>query len=426
MSDTVICVEHLSKLYRIGKTTGHRDTLREALAEGWLNLRRSVKARSSSTSDGKEMFWALQDVSFSVPQGTVLGIIGKNGAGKSTLLKVLSRITEPTSGVAYVSGRIGSLLEVGTGFHPELTGRENIYLNGTILGMRRKEIARHFDEIVAFSGIEKFLETPVKRYSSGMYVRLAFAVAAHLEPEVLLVDEVLAVGDAEFQRKCLGKMQQVAHAGRTVLFVSHNMGAVNALTERCIYLRNGQIAADDMSGKVIEQYLTETQGQHPGGTQSVDLYRREFAPHTPVRTTAIWVNDSSLEAAPIAMGESFAVHVEIQAIERIADANVTIVLKNSRSDRVAVLFSWDREFFLTCEPGVHVVKAQVQDLELPPGRYVVDVGINQSAQTTAYDLIVDYPAFSIATSSGMKHWIDRSWGAVHTSAVDWSLLNPAQ
>ena len=208
----------------------------------------------SSTPDDTDL-WALRDVSFEVKRGEVVGIIGRNGAGKSTLLKILSRITEPTAGSAKIHGRVGSLLEVGTGFHPELTGRENIYLNGAILGMRRAEIERKFDEIVAFAEIERFLDTPVKRYSSGMYVRLAFAVAAHLEPEILLVDEVLAVGDAQFQKKCLGKMGDVAKEGRTVLFVSHNMVAVQTLCQRAFWLDSGQLKAQGEVGTIVTTYL---------------------------------------------------------------------------------------------------------------------------------------------------------------------------
>ena len=212
--------------------------------------------------DQIEEFWALKDVSFEVQEGEVLGIIGRNGAGKSTLLKILSRITEPTSGRITLRGRVASLLEVGTGFHPELTGRENIFLNGAILGMSRAEIRKKFDEIVAFAEIEKFLDTPVKRYSSGMYVRLAFAVAAHLEPEILIVDEVLAVGDAEFQKKCLGKMNEVSRRdGRTVLFVSHNMAAVTQLTERAILLSHGSIAHSGECQSVVQFYLAESRGR---------------------------------------------------------------------------------------------------------------------------------------------------------------------
>jgi lipopolysaccharide transport system ATP-binding protein len=234
-----ITAAHLSKMYHIGRNRS--GSVRETI------MQRSFSFFSKQKNDPTE-FWALKDVSFDVQPGEVLGIIGKNGAGKSTLLKILSRITDPTEGRVVINGRVSSLLEVGTGFHPELTGRENIFLNGAILGMKRAEIKNKFDEIVSFSGIEQFIDTPVKRYSSGMYVRLAFAVAAHLEPEILIVDEVLAVGDAEFQKKCLGKMKDVSEQkGRTVLFVSHNMSAVNSLCTRCILMKNGKI---DFTGNV--------------------------------------------------------------------------------------------------------------------------------------------------------------------------------
>ncbi len=248
MSDIAIRVENLSKRYRIGALQQRHDTLRDAL----------VAAFNVGTFERSnvETLWVLRDVSFEVQRGEVVGIIGRNGAGKTTLLKILSRITEPTSGRAEIHGRVGSLLEVGTGFHPELTGRENIYLNGAILGMKKAEIERKFDEIVAFAEIEKFLDTPVKRYSSGMYVRLAFAVAAHLEPEILLVDEVLAVGDAAFQKKCLGKMDDVTRGGRTVLFVSHNMGAVQHLCGRGLVLESGRIVFEGRTRGAVERYLS--------------------------------------------------------------------------------------------------------------------------------------------------------------------------
>ncbi|MGB7077138.1 MAG: ABC transporter ATP-binding protein [Xanthobacteraceae bacterium] len=241
----IIEVENLSKRYRLGQFNAR------SLREEFERLFR----RGNGVADERE-FWALRDVSFTVARGEVVGIIGRNGAGKSTLLKILSRVTEPTGGFARIRGRVASLLEVGTGFHPELTGRENIYLNGAILGMTRAEIKKKFDEIVDFSGVEKFIDTPVKRYSSGMYVRLAFAVAAHLEPEVLIVDEVLAVGDAEFQKKCLGKMRGVAKEGRTILFVSHNLGAVGNLCKRTILVQEGNIVCDGASNEVIGDYLS--------------------------------------------------------------------------------------------------------------------------------------------------------------------------
>ncbi len=261
--EVVIRAEGLGKKYIIGHETEReryaalRDVAAHVARNVWKRTVDAARGRSIVRGEATEEFWALKDVSFDVKRGEVLGIIGRNGAGKSTLLKILSRITEPTEGRVSIAGRVASLLEIGTGFHPELTGRENIYLNGAILGMNRSEIKRKFDEIIDFSGVEKFIDTPVKRYSSGMHVRLAFSVAAHLEPEILIVDEVLAVGDAEFQKKCLGKMEEVAESrGRTVLFVSHNMAAVQALCGKCILLRDGQLASIGAAADVIELYLS--------------------------------------------------------------------------------------------------------------------------------------------------------------------------
>ncbi len=280
MSDVIITVDRLSKRYRLGQIGA--TTLREFAERLWQRLRgrdpqahmsrigekglgaalaetrNSGRSGSSERNDSLDEIWALRDVSFEVKRGEVLGIIGRNGAGKSTLLKMLSRITEPTSGRAIIRGRVASLLEVGTGFHPELTGRENIYLNGAILGMRKAEIDRKFDEIVAFSEVERFIDTPVKRYSSGMYVRLAFAVAAHLEPEILILDEVLAVGDAAFQKKCLGKMGDVAKEGRTVLLVSHNMATIQGLCGRCLVLERGRVAFSGEPAVAVEVYMQNT------------------------------------------------------------------------------------------------------------------------------------------------------------------------
>jgi lipopolysaccharide transport system ATP-binding protein len=250
----VIEAEGLSKRYRIGQLQAAYGTLRESVVRGTKRL------VGRGEPHHRDEIWALRDVSFDVGEGEVLGVIGRNGAGKSTLLKVLTRITTPTEGRATIRGRVGSLLEVGTGFHPELTGRENIFLNGSILGMKRREIQRKFEEIVDFSGIPKFIDTPVKRYSSGMYVRLAFSVAAHLEPEILLVDEVLAVGDAEFQQRCLGRMEDLSGTGRTVLFVSHNMQAVNQLCDRAILLEDGKIARSGEPSDVVTYYLHSAQG----------------------------------------------------------------------------------------------------------------------------------------------------------------------
>src|SRR5438445_3846127 len=257
MSNIAIRVDDLSKQYTIGLAQRRHDTLRDQIMDSLRSIFRSNGHRFAfgQRSDSSTTIWALKDISFEIKHGEVVGVIGRNGAGKSTLLKILSRITEPTTGRVEIYGRIGSLLEVGTGFHGELTGRENIYLNGAILGMRRGEIENKFDQIVAFAEVEKFIDTPVKRYSSGMYVRLAFAVAAHLEPELLIVDEVLSVGDAAFQRKCLGKMSDVAREGRTVVFVSHNMIAVQQLCHRAVWLDEGRIRCDGPSTHVVAEYL---------------------------------------------------------------------------------------------------------------------------------------------------------------------------
>jgi len=289
MSDVVIQVENLGKIYRIGRAQRRHDTLRDFVADCGLriaNLARRNPTSEAHNPNADDRIWALKGVSFEVKQGEVVGIIGRNGAGKSTLLKILSRITEPTEGRARVKGRVRSLLEVGTGFHPELTGRENIYLSGAILGMKKAEIDRKFDEIVDFSGVEKFLDTPVKRYSSGMQVRLGFAVAAHLEPEVLLVDEVLAVGDAEFQKKCLGKMEGVAKEGRTVLFVSHQMNAVRTLCRTCMLLKDGVLSLRGEPEPVIARYLGSDSSNHQW-VASGDHSRLANPYFTPTRMTIV-------------------------------------------------------------------------------------------------------------------------------------------
>lgn len=273
---TAISVQGISKMYRIG-ASHPSGTLRESVAETVSRPIRRLQARlhGEPLADRDDIFWALNDVSFEVQHGEVLGLIGRNGAGKSTLLKILSGITEPTGGRAELRGRVGSLLEVGAGFHPELTGRENVFLNGAILGMSRAEIRRKFDEIVAFAEIDQFLDTPVKRYSSGMFVRLAFAVAAHLEPEILLVDEVLAVGDVAFQKKCLGKMDDVARAGRTIIFVSHNVGAIRALCSRAILLRGGRVISDGAAAETVAEYLNML--ENSGAESLLDKKERKGA-----------------------------------------------------------------------------------------------------------------------------------------------------
>ena len=281
MNDIAIRVEGLSKQYRIGKRERYRtlrDALNDSVAAPFRRLRCMLSGSGSEQKpNSSDRFWALKDVSFEIPRGSVVGVIGRNGAGKSTLLKILSRITEPTEGYAEVRGRVSSLLEVGTGFHQELTGRENVYLNGAILGMKKAEIERKFDEIVAFAEVEKFIDTPVKHYSSGMYVRLAFAVAAHLEPEILIVDEVLAVGDQRFQEKCLNRMGEVSKLGRTIIFVSHSMPSIQRLCERVIVLENGAVSMDASAQTAVSEYLS-------GPRQST--YHGAASPSTPVISRA--------------------------------------------------------------------------------------------------------------------------------------------
>ncbi len=306
MGDAAIRVEGLGKQFRIGELRRGLN-LRETMAAGARGALRRL--RSPRPGGGGDRFWALRGVSFEVPRGQAVGIIGGNGAGKSTLLKILSRITEPTEGDAWIHGRVGSLLEVGTGFHLELTGRENTYLNGAILGMKRREISARFDEIVDFSGIERFIDTPVKQYSTGMYLRLAFAVAAHLEPEVLIVDEVLAVGDAAFQQKCLGKMSGVAREGRTVLFVSHNMAAVQMLCSSAILLRGGRMECSGPVGEVVSRYL---HGVERASTRSL-AERTDRSGRGEVRLAGVEVStDGPLPSAVLATGRTavFAFHLE--------------------------------------------------------------------------------------------------------------------
>jgi lipopolysaccharide transport system ATP-binding protein len=321
MSDAIISVSNLGKCYHIAHQANRPryTALRDVVAEKLKSLFPRGKPEAGSR-DSIEHFWALKDVSFEVKRGEVVGIIGRNGAGKSTLLKILSRITEPTEGEALLRGRVASLLEVGTGFHPELTGRENILLNGAILGMSRVEIRTKFDEIVAFAEIEKFLDTPVKRYSSGMYVRLAFAVAAHLEPEILIVDEVLAVGDAEFQKKCLGKMQDVASGGRTVLFVSHNMAAISKLCQKCILLNAGEVKRVGPTEEIIPHYLTNN-GQAEGIRTWADTPKKNQDPRFKIRALRIMGPDG-INTGHVDGGKPITIEVEYQILERLSQFRV--------------------------------------------------------------------------------------------------------
>jgi homopolymeric O-antigen transport system ATP-binding protein len=328
MSDVAVRVEDLGKLYRIGAAETYA-TFRESLMQFLTApFRRPGKLNGGNGYDAEttDRIWALSDVSFEIEPGEVVGIIGRNGAGKSTLLKILSRITEPTRGFAEIHGRVGSLLEVGTGFHGELSGRENIYLNGAILGMKKSEIERKFDEIVAFAEVEKFIDTPVKRYSSGMYLRLAFAVAAHLEPDILIVDEVLAVGDASFQKKCLGKMEDVAKQGRTVLFVSHNMAAVAQLCEKVVWLENGRSHKIGLAEDVVKEYMTDDNEQiaerrwtHPGDAPGDDR----------VRLLAVRAVQNELVTSVIDINEPSQIEIEFAVLQDVRNLLTGIEVINS-------------------------------------------------------------------------------------------------
>jgi lipopolysaccharide transport system ATP-binding protein len=378
----IIEVEGLSKQYRVGaaRAAYSYETLRDVLAGAFSAPVRRLAGRGAAP---EQTFWALRGVSFEVRPGEVLGVIGRNGAGKSTLLKLLSRITEPTAGRVKLYGRIGSLLEVGTGFHPELTGRENIFLNGAILGMKRAEIARKFDEIVAFAEVERFLDTPVKRYSSGMYTRLAFAVAAHLEPEILLVDEVLAVGDAAFQQKCLGKMGEVAREGRTVLFVSHNMGAVLQLCTRAAVLAGGELVMDGEVRPAVSKYLSETRA-----SGSVAAFEDE--PDRDVKILSVAV--VSPAGAPIAAwphNEPFDLLIRYRVTNWKVGSYVCVDVFNESETRL--LWSSDvssvGEMSVVRPPGLYEARARVPGQVLSPGRYYFTAAIFAPSRGNAFDLV---------------------------------------
>ncbi len=376
MSDIAIRVDHLSKRYRIGAPALQYRTLRETLVDG---LKKPLRRLKVGRDDSANTVWALKDVSFDVKQGQVLGIVGKNGAGKSTLLKILARVTDPSEGLGEVHGRVGSLLEVGTGFHPELTGRENIYLNGAILGMRRGEIERKFDEIVEFSEVGKFLDTPVKRYSSGMYLRLAFAVAAHLEPEILVVDEVLAVGDAEFQRKCLGKMSDVAQQGRTVLFVSHNMSAILRLTSETLVIEKGRLALRAPSAQAVDYYLSNGFAQESERTWDADEVPTSCAPFRPVALRV--VNTQGKATDTFRSVEPLVIEMEYQLDEPVTGLRVGIYLMTTRGETIFTSFDTDDpvafERLGTRGAGHYRSRCLIPADFLNEGRFVI--GVNASS-----------------------------------------------
>jgi len=379
---SAIQAEGLGKLYHVGSLVPRQDTLRDALARG---ARRLARWSRDGSRDGEGTFWALREVAFEVGRGEVVGLIGNNGAGKSTLLKILARITEPTTGWARVEGRIGSLLEVGTGFHSELTGRENLYLAGAILGMKRAEIARKFDEIVAFAEVERFVDTPVKRYSSGMYLRLAFAVAAHLEPEILLVDEVLAVGDARFQKKCLGKMRDISEReGRTVLFVSHNMNAVQRLCGRCLLLDGGELVLQGPTPEVVARHLGSGAAAEAERWIALTGPRRSGTGEARFRALRYGSGSEAAAGQPYSGGPlELLLDIEAAEARTVSGLGVTLYDRNGTKLVNADILSLGRVVAL--RPGHNRIRLRIEALHLNPGTYVLGLWLADSGGT-----VLDY------------------------------------
>ncbi|HEY2663110.1 MAG TPA: ABC transporter ATP-binding protein [Candidatus Binataceae bacterium] len=396
--EPVIKTRGLGKRYRIGEVPPYR-TLREGIVEAFEatagRLFGSTSRRESGVSD---MFWAIRDISFEVMPGEVVGLVGGNGAGKSTLLKVLSRVTTPTAGSAELNGRVGTLLEVGTGFHLELSGRENVFLSGAILGMKRAEIARKFDQIVAFAGVEQFIDTPVKHYSSGMHVRLAFAVAAHLESEILLVDEVLAVGDAIFQRKCLGKMGEVAKEGRTILFVSHNMAAIESLCSSAILLERGRITAIDKPDRVVDQYSRLGVDQPAGRADLRNHSGRHPAAHQKRAMTEVVVSGVSGDIGVVRTGQRLVVEVAFD-LERPIRPCLGFTVKTERGYRIFHLSDRYEQQLSSCAPmRSGSVICEIPELPLLPGRYWLDIWFEDAAVWAPLDMIEDAVSFDVTSS----------------------------
>jgi len=396
MGNVAVRVEGLGKMYRIGGKQERyrtlRDSLTDAVSAPFKRARSLMHGQAYGAAGLNEEIWALKDVSFEVHHGEVVGIIGRNGAGKSTLLKILSRITEPTEGYADVYGRVGSLLEVGTGFHPELTGRENIYLNGAILGMGRAEIDRKFDEIVDFAEVERFIDTPVKHYSSGMGLRLGFAVAAHLEPEILVVDEVLAVGDAQFQKKCLGKMSDVASEGRTVLFVSHNMAAVNQLTGRSVLLDQGCLRFEGVTGDVVQEYLSATKS-----AAFYDLTEQSLRTHAkrPVLTSLSFLDDQGLPCSSISSSRDVVIEIGYCLDEERA-IDMAIAFFDSTGYRVFTVTSLQETGRYTAIGGTGTFRCIIRNLNLVEGRYYLKLGLWEAGG--AIDIIENAGAIDVVSA----------------------------
>lgn len=420
MSTPIIRIDKLGKSYTIGRQQQNRrvgQTFGETLAGA---LKRPFSRSAAGRGANKEEFWALRDISFDVEQGEVIGVIGRNGAGKSTLFKILSRITDPSEGRAQLRGRVASLLEVGTGFHPELTGRENIYLNGAILGMTRAEIRKNFDEIVAFSEVEKFLDTPVKRYSSGMYVRLAFSVAAHLEPEILIVDEVLAVGDSAFQQKCLGKMRGIAQTdGRTVLFVSHNMSSIRQLCQRVCLLEKGRVSLIGPPDEAIGKYLSDA---IVGRKVSVaDWEDRETTGEARILQVELQPGESS-ETAQVKMGDDLRIRMEIDVRDPLVDPSFGVFVYDASGTPMLDLRSLHDHMSVGQVSGKITVQLEVKQIGLYPGHYFLTPWISDTACVRHIDFPRMCCAFDISSSPrDVDLQLDRDWGSYFVRSA-WSVV----
>lgn len=429
MSDNVIHVENLGKCYRIGAREARHKTFHEAITDTMRSPFRSLSHLRDLTrfhqTDDETVIWALKDINFDVKRGEVIGIIGPNGAGKSTLLKILSRITEPTTGLAEIRGRVSSLLEVGTGFHQELTGRENVYLNATILGMGKKEIAGKFDEIVEFSGVDKFLDTPVKRYSSGMQVRLAFSVAAHLDPDILIVDEVLAVGDAAFQKKCLGKMGEAGQKGRTVIYVSHNMTSIKMLCARALLISGGQITDQGSAETVVNEYLSSSSKtmlcrQWPEATAPGDEYFRLL--ELEIHQNGVLARDNVSTAAPLEIRVKFIIDKPTTMLQvgfELETVDGMPVFQSFHSD--------GSNLPLMLEPGVHTLSCQIDAGLLNEGAYVIRP---LAALYRSHWILARDPLTELRFQASLDHPRSELWQVARAGALapflPWMELSPSK
>ncbi len=429
MSNTVIEINDLGKLYRLGQVGA--GSLTDELKRWWSDFRRKEdpflkhgEENDRAKKGNSNYVWALKDINFSVNRGDVLGIIGKNGAGKSTLLKILSRTTAPTTGEYKIKGRVASLLEVGTGFHPDLTGRENVFLNGAILGMTRDEIKAKFDEIVDFSGVERYIDTPVKRYSSGMYVRLAFAVAAHLEPEILIIDEVLSVGDAEFQKKCLGKMKDVSNKGRTVLFVSHNMPSVRALCDKAILLQNGILTGYGSTHEIMGKYFSDGKSLR---NMDNGVIPENISLHNSGHGRFIFANimdDEGTYRKELYFKQKFSLHFKFEAHKKLDDVSLSVFIVNAYGENV--LMSNESENYKPQNYPTGINEFHVSfDIMLMPGEYSIGLALSNYHSGSSIDHIESVCDFKVTKETKTKDF-EYPWATVHgyiLPKTTWKKLN---